>query len=139
MTFEQSELQNLVEEIIELLHLYGNDPGALEAIFSELRAMYQRIPIYSGIIAGLLPKVVQPVELGQLKEGSEITVVLKDNRAIAGKVSHIAPGEIKLVECRQFERPELCGELVLPASEVREIRLLTRGILDKERPSELRK
>ena len=139
MTFEQSELQNLVEEIIELLHLYGNDPGALDAIFSELRAMYQRIPIYSGIIASLLPKVVQPVELGQLKEGSEITVVLKDNRAIAGKVSHIAPEEIKLVECRQFERPKLCGELVLPASEVREIRLLTRGILDKERPSELRK
>ena len=139
MTFEQSELQRLVDEIIELLQRYGNDPGALDAIFSELRAMYQRIPIYSGIIASLLPKVVQPVELGQLKEGSEITVVLKDNRAIAGRVSHIAPEEIKLVECRQFERPKSCEGLVLPANEVREVRLLTRGILDKERPSELRK
>lgn len=139
MTFEQSELQRLVEEIIELFRHYRNDPGALEAILSELRSMYQRIPIYSGIIASLLPKVVRPVEFGQLKEGSEVTVVLKDDRTIAGKVSHIAPGEIKLVECRQFELPKPCEGLALPASEVREIRLLTRDILDRERPSELRK
>jgi predicted DNA-binding antitoxin AbrB/MazE fold protein len=82
---------------------------------------------------------VQPVEFGQLKEGSEITVVLKDNRTIAGRVSYVAPKEMKLVECRQFERPKPCEELVLPAGEIREIRLLTRDILDRERPSELRK
>ena len=140
MTFEQSELQKLIEEIIELLRRYGNDPGALEAISSELWAMYQRVSIYSGIIASLLPAVVKPVELGQLKEGSEITVILKDNRAIAGKVAHITPEGIKLVECRQFEQPKWCEELTLPASEVREVRLLTRGILDKERPTwEIRK
>ena len=140
MTFEQSDLQRLVEEIIELLRRYGNDLGALEAISSELRTMYQRIPIYSGIIASLIPAVVQPVELGQLKEGNEITIILKDNRVIAGKVAHITPEGIKLVECKQFEQPKWSGELVLPTSEVREIRLLTRGILDKERPTlELRK
>lgn len=140
MTFEQSDLQRLVEEIIELLRRYGNDLGALEAISSELRTMYQRIPIYSGIIASLLPAVVQPVELGQLKEGNEITIILKDNRVIAGKVAHITPEGIKLVECKQFEQSKWSEELVLPTSEVREIRLLTRGILDKERPTlELRK
>jgi predicted DNA-binding antitoxin AbrB/MazE fold protein len=139
-TFEQSELQKLIEEIIELLRRYGNDPGALEAISSELWAMYQRVSIYSGIIASLLPAVVKPVELGQLKEGSEITVILRDNRAVAGKVAQITPEGIKLVECRQFERPKWCEELTLPASEVREVRLLTRGILDKERPTwEIRK
>jgi len=140
MTFEQSELQKLIEEIIELLRRYGNDPGALEAISSELWAMYQRVSIYSGIIASLLPAVVKPVELGQLKEGSEITVILRDNRAVAGKVAQITPEGIKLVECRQFERPKWYEELTLPASEVREVRLLTRGVLDKERPTwEIRK
>ncbi|KUO40409.1 MAG: hypothetical protein AVW06_00045 [Hadesarchaea archaeon DG-33-1] len=135
MTFEQSDLQKLVEEIIELLQRYRDDPGALEVIFSELRAMFQRIPIYSGIIASLLPMVVQPVTAEQLKDGSEITVVLKDDRTFIGKVAHTTPNEIKLVECKQFEQPKLCGELSLPTGEIREIRLLTRGVLDKKRPT----
>jgi hypothetical protein len=135
MTFEQSDLQKLVEEIIELLQRYRDDPGALDAISSELRAMYQRIPIYSGIIASLLPTVVQPITLEQLEEGSEITVVLKDDRAFIGKVARVIPGEIKLVECKQFEQAKLFEELTLPAGEVREIRVLTRGVLDKNRPA----
>lgn len=135
MTFEQSDLQKIIEEIIELLHRYRDDPGALDAISSELRAMYQRVSIYSGIIASLLPMVVQQVPLEQLKEGNEITVVLKDDRAFIGKVAQVTPDGIKLVECEQFERPKLCGELTLPKGEVREIRLLTRGVLDKERPA----
>jgi len=135
MTFEQSDIQKLVEEIIGLLERYRDDPGALEAISSELSTMYQRIPIYSGIIASLILTVVQPVTLEQLKEGSEITIVLKDDRTFIGKVAQITPDGIKLVECMQFERPKLCGELTLPKGEVREIRLLTRGVLDKERPT----
>lgn len=140
MTFEQSELQRLVEEIIELLRRYGNDLGALEAITSELKAMYQRIPIYSGIIASLIPAVVQPVEIKNLEEGNEVTIVLKDNRVIAGKVSQITQEGIKLVECKQFEGPKRFEEVALPTSEIQEIRLVTRGIMDIERPTlELRK
>lgn len=135
MTFEQSDLQRLVEEIIELLQRYRDDPSALDAISSELRVMFQKVPIYAGIIASLLHTVVRPVTLEQLKEGSEITVFLKDNRAFTGKVAQVSPDGIKLVECRQFERPKLCGEITLPAGEVREIRLLTRDVLDKERPT----
>jgi len=135
MTFEQNDIQRLVDEIIGLLERYRNDPGALDAISSELRTMYQRIPIYSGIIASLISMVVQPVTLEQLKEGSEITIVLKDDRTFTGKVARVTPDGIKLVECIQFERPKLCGELTLPTGEVREIRLLTRGVLDKERPN----
>jgi hypothetical protein len=140
MTFEQSELQRLVEEIIGLLRRYGNDLGALEAISSELRAMYQRIPIYSGIISSLIPAVVQPVELKNLEAGNEITIVLKDNRIIAGKVSQITQDGIKLTECKQFEGPKRFDEIALTTSEIQEIRLLTRGIMDIERPTlELRK
>ena len=140
MTFEQSELQRLVEEIIELLRRYGNDLGALEAITSELRAMYQRIPIYSGIIASLIPAVVQPVEIKNLEEGNEVTIVLKDNRVIAGKVSQITQEGIKLVDGKQFEGPKRFEEVALPTSEIQEIRLVTRGIMDIERPTlELRK
>jgi hypothetical protein len=140
MTFEQSELQRLVEEIIELLRRYGSDLGALDAISSELRAMYQRIPIYSGIIASLIPAVVQPVELKNLEEGNEVTIVLKDNRIIAGKVSQITQEGIKLAECKQFEGPKRFDEIALATGEIQEIRLVTRGIMDIERPTlELRK
>lgn len=135
MTFEQSELQKLVEEITELIQRYIDDPSALKTISSEFKAMYQRIPIYTGIIANLLPKVVQPIALEQLKEGDEITILLRDDQSFTGKVMGISPRWVKLVDCKQIIRPKPVGKQVVPTNKIKEIRLLTRGILEKEKPT----
>lgn len=135
MTFEQSDLQRLIEEIIELYQRYCNDPSALDAICSELRVLYQKIPIYPGIITDCLPKVVRSVAPDELKEGSEISALLKGNQIFVGKVAAVAKDKVTLVDCKQFERPKPCAEISLPVRDVREIKLLTRGILQKEWPS----
>jgi len=41
MTFEQNDIQRLVDEIIGLLERYRNDPGALDAISCDLSTMYK--------------------------------------------------------------------------------------------------
>lgn len=135
MTFEQSDLQRLIEEVIELYQRYCNDPSALDIICSELRILYQKIPIYPGIIADCLSKVVRSLAPEELKEGSEISVLLKNNQTFVGKVAAVVPEKITLVDCKQFERPKPCGEVSLSMRDVHEIRLLTRSILQKEWPS----
>jgi small nuclear ribonucleoprotein (snRNP)-like protein len=134
MTFEQSELQRLVEEIIKLLERYSGDSAAVENLLSELKSLYNKIPIYPGIIARCLPLAVRPIERERLKNGQEVTICLKDNRILAGKVVNISPDEVKLAECREFEPPKSSGEITVPLREVREVRLLTRKVLQKEWP-----
>lgn len=135
MTFEQSELQRLVEVIIDLLRRYWHDPGAMEVIQSELDKLYRKIPIYAGIQANCLSKVVVPIPTNQLNKGEEVSVLLKDDAIIAGKVAEVTPREVKLVECKQFERPKSRAEVTLPIQDIREVRLLVRDILKKEWPS----
>ncbi|MDI6819948.1 MAG: hypothetical protein QMC89_03470 [Candidatus Hodarchaeaceae archaeon] len=135
MTFEQSDLQRLIEEIIELYQRYCSDPSAIDVICSELRTLYQKIPIYPGIIVDCLPKIVQPLRPEELKEGNEISVLLKNNQIFVGKVAAVASDKITLVDCKQFERPRSLGEVSLPMRDVHGIKLLMRGILQKEWPS----
>lgn len=135
MTYEQSELQRLVEVIIDLLQRYWHDPSAMEVIQSELDKLYRKIPIYAGIQANCLSQVVVPISTNQLHKGEEVSVLLKDDATVAGKVEEVTPNELKLVECKQFERPRSCAEVILPIQNIREVRLLVRDILKKEWPS----
>ncbi len=135
MTFEQSELQRLVEVIIDLLQRYWHDPGAIEVIQSELDKLYRKIPIYAGIQANCLSQVVVPIPTNQLQEGEEVSILLKDDAIVVGKVSKVTPSEVKLVECKQFERPRSCAEVTLPIQNIREVRLLARDVLKREWPS----
>ncbi len=135
MTLEQSEYQRLVERIIELSERYRGDPNACEAILLELRTLYKKIPIYPGIIAMLLPKVVQPIEVDKLKEGEEAALVLKDGRMVSGKVVEIGPTEIKLAECKQLDISTPPEKVSVRREDVREAKLITRVVLEKEWPS----
>jgi hypothetical protein len=135
MTFEQSEFQRLVEVIIDLLRHYWHDPGAMEVIQSELDKLYRKIPIYAGIQASCLSQVVVPIPASRLNKGEEVSVLLKDDAIVTGKVSEITPSEVRLVECKQFGPPKPYAEIALPIQNVREIRLLMRDILKKEWPS----
>ncbi|MEM2908246.1 MAG: hypothetical protein QXP65_03510 [Candidatus Hadarchaeales archaeon] len=135
MTFEQSELQRLVEVIIDLLQRYGHDPGAMEVIQSELDKLYRKIPIYAGIQANCLSQVVVPIPTNQLHGGEEVSILLKDDAIVVGKVAEVTSSELKLVECKQFERPRSCAEVTLPMQNIREVRLLVRDVLKKEWPS----
>ncbi len=134
MTFEQSELQRLVEEIIELLERCSGDPPAIKNLLLELRTLYNKIPIYPGIIARCLPLAVQPIGIEHLKDGQEVTIHLKDNRILAGRVVSVAPTEVKLAECQEFEPPKLSSEITVPMRDVHEVKLLTRKVLQREWP-----
>lgn len=134
MTFEQTEFQQLVDEIIALLEQYRDNPRVLDAVLSELKDLYKKIPIYPGIIVMCLPKVVKPVKVEQLKEGNEVVARLKDGRIFSGRVMSVTPTDITIAECREFDPQRLCSDQVVPVSDLREIRLLTRDILAKEWP-----
>ncbi len=95
MTFEESELQKLVDEIIKLLEKYRDDLGALDVILSKLKSLYRKVPIYPGIIVNCLPMVVKSIEPKQLKGGDEVSILTKDDHILMGKVSSITQGDIK--------------------------------------------
>ena len=135
MTLEQSEYQRLVELLLELLERYRGNPHALEAILSELRNLYKKVPIYPGIITLCLPKVVQSAQMEKLKEGDEVVLTLKDGRMVSGRVAEINAGEIKLAESRQLNVSSLAEKVPVPKGEVREARVIVRNILEKEWPS----
>lgn len=134
MTFEESELQKLVDEIIRLLENYRDDPGALDVILSELKSLYRKIPIYPGIIAYCLPMVVKPIEPKQLKGGDEVSILTKDNRILVGKISSVTQGEIKIMDCYEHGGQKLSNECNVPLANLKEARLFTREILHKEWP-----
>jgi len=134
LTFEESELQKLVDEIISLLEKYRNDPGTLDVILSELKSLYRKVPIYPGIIANCLPMVVKSIEPKQLKVGDEVSLLTKDNRILVGKISNVAQGDIKIVDCYEYEGQKSSGECNIPLSNLKEARLFTRDILHKEWP-----
>jgi len=134
MTFEETELQRLVDEIIRLLEKYRDDPKALEIILSELKSLYRKVPIYPGIITMCLPMVVKSVDPKQLKEGDEGSLLMKDDRILTGKISGIAQNEVKLVNCFESEGQKPCGERAVQLKDLKEARLFTREILHKEWP-----
>jgi len=135
MTLEQSEYQKLVERIIELLERHRGDPNAREAILSELRTLYKKIPIYPGIITELLPKVVQSTEMDKLKKGEEVVLVLKDGGTVSGKVAEIGPSEIKLDKGRRLDISSLAEKVSVRREDVREAKVISRVVLEKEWPS----
>ncbi len=133
MTLEHSDLQTLFEKLTELIELYRNDPAALEVILSELEDLYRRIPIYPGIITKCLSEVVQPVDVKELRSGSEISLLLRDNRVLAGRVLKVGSDQLKLTEGQQFEPQKSLGEIPIPVRDIREVRLFTRDILEKKK------
>lgn len=134
MTLEQSEFQRLVELIIKL---YGRYPDleTHEAILAELKDMYKKVPIYPGIITMCLPKVVQPADVGKLKEGDEVIFSLKDGQTISGKVTEINQKEIKLAECKQLNVSSPAGNVSVQKETVKGARRIMRDILEKEWPT----
>ena len=135
MTLEQSEYQRLVELLLELLERYRGELHTLEAILSELRDLYKKVPIYPGIITLCLPKVVQPAQVDKLKEGDEVVLSLKDGRMLSGKLAEVNSNEIKLAECRQLNVSSLAEKIPVQKGEVEEVRVIVRNILEKEWPS----
>ena len=134
MTFEHSELQRLLEGLVELIQRYADDPAALEVLCSEFNSLYEKIPIYTGIIANLLERVVKPVSLDQLKKGDEVSVLTKQGQVVAGKVAEVLEQGLKLTECKKFQPPEPSPELQVGREDIKEVRLFTRDILEKEKP-----
>jgi hypothetical protein len=134
LTFEESELQTLVDEIIGLLEKYRDDPGSLDVILSELKSLYRKVPIYPGIIANCLSMVVKSIEPKQLKIGDEVSLLTKDNRILTGKISSVTQGEIKIIDCYEYGGQKSSDECNIPLANLKEARLFTREILRKEWP-----
>ena len=134
MTFEESELQKLVDEIIRLLEKYHDDPGSLDVILSELKSLYRKVPIYPGIIANCLSMVVKSIEPKQLKIGDEVSLLTKDNRILTGKISSVTQGEIKIIDCYEYGGQKPSEECNIPLANLKEARLFAREILHKEWP-----
>ncbi len=139
MTLEHSDLQILFEKLTELIELYHNDPAALEVILSELKDLYQKIPIYPAIITKCLADVVRPVDIKELKDGSEVSLFLRDKRILSGRVLKVSSGQLRLVEGRQFDPPEFLKEISIPVQDILEVRLFTRDILERKKEEETSK
>lgn len=135
LTLEQSEFQRLVELMLELCERHHGDPAALEAIASELKDLYKKVPIYPGIITMCLPNVVRPAEVDKLKEGEEVIFSLKDGQIVSGKVAEVSPNEIKLAEAKQLNVPSLAEKVTVKKESVRGAKRITRGVLEKEWPT----
>jgi len=134
LTFEESELQKLVDEIIRLLEKYRDDPGSLDVILSELKSLYRKVPIYPGIIANCLSMVVKSIEPKQLKIGDKVSLLTKDNRILTGEISSVTQGEIKIIDCYEYGGQKSSDECNIPLANLKEARLFTREILHKEWP-----
>lgn len=136
MTLEHSDLQTLFEKLTELIELYHNDPAAIEVILSELKDLYRKIPIYPGVITKCLSQVVKPIDVKEVRSGSEISLLLRDERVLAGKILKVDPDQLKLTEGQQFEPPKSLGEILIPVQDIREVRLFTRDVLEKKKEEE---
>lgn len=135
MTLEQSEFQRLVELVIGLLERHRGNPAAVEAILSELRDLYKKVPIYPGIITMCLPKVIQPVEVDELKEGDEVVLSMKDGQMMSGKVAEVGSKEIKLAECKQLNVSSPAEKVAVQKESVEEAKRIVRKVLKKEWPT----
>ncbi|MEW6592165.1 MAG: hypothetical protein AB1305_00525 [Candidatus Hadarchaeota archaeon] len=135
MTLEETEFQRLVELLVELVERYQGNPAALEAIFSEFRDIYKKVPIYPGIISMLLPKVIQPAEMGKLEEGAEVLLNLKDGSTVYGTIAEITPTEIRLAESYKLTATIIPEKLAVGKDSVEEVRRISRELLAKEWPS----
>ncbi|MDI6643158.1 MAG: hypothetical protein QMD95_03805 [Candidatus Hodarchaeaceae archaeon] len=135
MTLEQSEFQKLVELMLELCEHHHGDPAALDAILSELKDLYKKIPIYPGIITMCLPKVVQPVEVDKLGVGDEVIFSLKDGQIVSGKVAEVNPKEIKLAESKQLNVSSLAEKVVVQKEAVGKAKRIMRDVIEKEWPT----
>lgn len=135
MTLEETEFQRLVELLIELVGKYRGNPVALEAILSEFKDIYRKVPIYPGIISILLPKVIRAIELKEITEGEDVVLTLKDGKTISGKVAEITPTEIKLAESHQLTMVPLSEKVSVSKDSVEEAKCISRELLAKEWPS----
>ena len=135
MTLEQSEFQRLVELVMELLERYRGDPAAVEAILSEFRDLYKKIPIYPGIITMCLPKVVRPAEVDKLKEGDEVVLSLKGGQIVSGRVTEVGLEKIELAGCKQLSVSGPTEKVSVERGSVEKAERIVRGVLEKEWPS----
>jgi hypothetical protein len=78
--------------------------------------------------------VVKSIDPKQLKVGDEVSLLTNNGRILTGKVSSIAQGDIKIVDCYEYGGQKLSGECSIPLSGVKEARVFTRDILHKEWP-----
>ncbi|MEM3723453.1 MAG: hypothetical protein QW179_03280, partial [Candidatus Hadarchaeales archaeon] len=101
MTLDQSEFQELVEVLVQLVEKYHGNPAVLDAILEEFRDMYRKIPIYPSIITACLRKIVESTKIEELREGDEVALLLKDGKIVSGKVVGADGDEIKLVEATE--------------------------------------
>jgi hypothetical protein len=135
LTLEETEFQTLAELLIELVGRYRGNPVALEAILSEFKDIYRKVPIYPGIISMLLPKVIRPAETKELAEGEEVILTLKDGRTISGKVAEITPTEVKLAESHQLTLVPLSEKVSVEKDSIEDAKRIFRELLAKEWPS----
>jgi hypothetical protein len=135
MTLEQSEFQQLVELLAELINRYRRNPAALEAILGEFRDLYRKVPIYPSIVSLCLKKVIGPAKPDELREGENVVLSLRDGRIVSGKVVGVTPTGIELVGMRQLTTMPASERILIQKSEIGDAKRITREILKKEWPS----
>lgn len=135
MTLEQSEFQQLVELLVELVDRYRGNPAVLEAILSEFYDLYKKIPIYPSLVSLCLGKVVNPSKLDDVKEGEEVVLTLKNGETISGRVAEISPTDIKLAETRQVIISPMTEKVAVEKAKVQDVKRIVKEILAKEWPT----
>jgi hypothetical protein len=135
MTLEESDFQKLTEVLARLVERFRGNPAVIEAILSEFRDMYRKIPIYPSIVSACLEKVVQNKRLEELGVGEEVVIRTSGGRTITGRVAETLPGEVKLGEVREVALMPISEKVSVKRSEIKEVKQINRGILAKEWPT----
>ncbi|MFN4133650.1 MAG: hypothetical protein ACK4GQ_04705 [Candidatus Hadarchaeales archaeon] len=135
MTLDQSEFQELVEVLVQLVEKYRGNQAVLEAILEEFRDMYRKIPIYPSIITMCLRRIVDSAKIEELKEGDEVALVLKDGKMVYGKVAGTDENEIKITEATEVLPTPVAEKISIEKKEITNARKIKRNCLEREWPS----
>ncbi|MEM2192119.1 MAG: hypothetical protein QXG38_00710 [Candidatus Hadarchaeales archaeon] len=117
MTLDQSEFQELVEVLVQLVEKYHGNP------------------VYPSIITACLRKVVESTKIEELKEGDEVALLLNDGRIVSGKVVGTDGDEIKIAEATESLPIPIAEKISIGKKEIRDVRKIKRGCLEREWPS----
>ncbi len=91
MTFKETEFP----EILKLLNDYAEKIYPVNLIVKEAYNLYQKVPIYIGIVGNCLANVIKETEFKDLKV-SDIVIIKDKNTFYQGQIKKIKNGSLEL-------------------------------------------
>lgn len=99
MTFKESEFPQLLETLTK----YAKQGLPMEDIVQSVYDLYQKVPLYIGIVGMCLENMLKSVSFTEVKSGNEVYIVDK-NFVYCGKIDKITKNTLTLKNVRVIKR-----------------------------------